>query len=179
MKYVALLRGIGPGNPNMRNEKLRSVLESLSLENVQSVISSGNVLFETAETDPKKLEELIENEWPKQLGFNSTTIVRSQKQLEELTALDPFKGLEHGPKSYLLVTFFQKQTKVDFKLPYSPEGKTYKLIGADEKTLFTVTDNTMVKTTDLMTWLEKQFTKQISSRTWLTVHRILKKMKDS
>ena len=47
MRYVALLRGIGPANPNMRNEKLRGVLEELGLANVASVISSGNLLFDT------------------------------------------------------------------------------------------------------------------------------------
>ena len=98
------------------------------------------------------------------------------EQLEQLVKADPFKGMTHGPKSYLLVTFFKKPTRVNFDLPHQPEGKTYKLLAVVDNTLFTTTDNTVVKTTDLMTWLEKQFTKEISSRTWLTVHRILKKM---
>jgi len=52
--YVALLRGITPSNPNMRNEELRSVFGDIGFENVQSVISSGNILFETG----RNLEEL-------------------------------------------------------------------------------------------------------------------------
>lgn len=176
MKYVALLRGIGPGNPNMRNAKLRGVLEGLGFANVESVISSGNILFESDETDGGKLEAIIEEAWPVQLGFTSNTVVRSQKQLKDLVGLEPFSALSHGPSSYLLTTFFKHPTKVPFKLPYQPEGKTYTLIGATKSELFTVTDNTKVKTTDLMTWLEKQFSKDITSRTWLTVNRILKKM---
>lgn len=39
--YVALLRGIVPLNPNMRNEKLRGVFEKLGFTNVRTVISSG------------------------------------------------------------------------------------------------------------------------------------------
>ena len=46
-KYIAFLRGIGPGNPNMRNEKLRGAFEELGFKNVQSVISSGNVIFDS------------------------------------------------------------------------------------------------------------------------------------
>ena len=38
MRYVALLRGIGPTNPNMRNEKLRGFFEVLVFEDVQTVI---------------------------------------------------------------------------------------------------------------------------------------------
>jgi len=33
MKYVALLRGIRPSVPNMRNEKLRELFEKLGFEN--------------------------------------------------------------------------------------------------------------------------------------------------
>lgn len=42
IKYVALLRGIAPTNPNMRNDKLREVFEKPGFKNVQTVISSGN-----------------------------------------------------------------------------------------------------------------------------------------
>lgn len=174
--YAALLRGIGPGNPNMRNDKLRGVFEELGYKNVQSVISSGNVIFESKSTDTAAMEAELEAAWPKVLGFQSTTIIRSQEQLEKLVARHPFKGMSHGPGSYLLVTFFRHPTKVDFTFPYQPEGKTYELLAADTNTLFTTTDNTQVKTTDLMAWLEKQFGKEISSRTLLTTQRILKKM---
>jgi uncharacterized protein (DUF1697 family) len=175
-KYAALLRGIGPGNPNMRNDKLRGVFEDLGFTNVQSVISSGNVIFESNKTDISALEAAVEQALPKKLGFNSTTIIRSQEQLEKLVKANPFKDLVHGPSSYLLVTFFKNSTKINFKLPYQPANKPYEVIGMVDNTLFTVTDNTILKTTDLMTWLEKEFGKQISSRTWKTVHRILKKL---
>lgn len=176
MKYAALLRGIGPGNPDMRNDKLREVFEELGFQNVQSVISSGNIIFETDRNDIQQIEAELEKAWPEKLGFTSTTIVRSKKQLQELVILDPFQGMTHGPSSYLLVTLFKKATHMPFKLPYQPEGKTYKLLGATNTEVFTTTDNTVVKTTDLMTWLEKQFGKEITSRTWKTLGRILKKL---
>lgn len=177
MKYAAVLRGIGPGNPNMRNEKLRGVFEELGHKKVHSVISSGNIVFENDSTDVEAMEAQLEAAWQEKLGFTSTTMVRSQEELEKLMKLNPFKKLTHSSKSYLLVTFFKRATKIDFKLPHQPEGKTYQLTGKADRVLFTVTDNTEVPTTDLMAWLERQFGKEISSRTWLTVNRILKKMK--
>lgn len=175
-KHVALLRGIGPTNPNMHQKKLCGVLEKLGFSNVQGVISSGNVIFESDSEDATALEALIEKAWPEQLGFTSTTIVRSRKELLDLAEKDPFKGFEHSNRSYLMVTFFKHEAKIPFKLPYQPPGKTYKLIAACDRSLMSVTDNTAIKTTDLMAWLEKQFGKEITSRTWKTVHRILKKM---
>lgn len=49
-EYVALLRGIGPANPNQRNDKLRGVFEEFGFEDVRTV-SSGNVLFRSDSTD--------------------------------------------------------------------------------------------------------------------------------
>ena len=78
-KYVALIRGIGPGDPRKTNKKLCGVLQELGFTDVESVISSGNVIFESPETDSAALEEKIEAAWPRLLGFTATTIVRSQR----------------------------------------------------------------------------------------------------
>lgn len=174
-KYVALLRGIEPGNPNMHQSKLCEALESLGFSSFRGVISSGNVIFESQITNIKILEAMIEKTWPEQLGFDSTTVVRSQRQLQKLVKANPFGDLVHGSSSYLLVTFFKNPTKVPYELPCTAPGKPYKLVSNLDNALFTVTDNTVIKTTGLMSWLEKEFGKEITSRTWLTIHRILKK----
>lgn len=176
-KYVAFLRGIGPGNPNMHNEKLRGVFESLGFNNVRSVISSGNVLFESNLKDTKKMEKMIEDAWPVQLGFTSTTIIRSLEELESLIALSPFNGLEHTPKTNLNVTFLKSEPLRLPTLPYAPEGKGYSVVNIAPKTLFSVVDLNNAKTPDLMTWLEKQFSKKITTRTWKTVNRVVEKLK--
>jgi uncharacterized protein (DUF1697 family) len=175
-RYVALLRGIAPTNPNMRNDKLRSVFEKLGFENVKTVISSGNVIFESASRSAKKLEETIETALPEQLGFTSTTIIRSQKQIHALVDEDPFQGMEHSQKSSLNVTFLKKKRTIDIKFPYKVENRYCTLLGMDGGAICSVIDLTNAKTPDLMLWLEKQFGKEITTRTWKTVERILKAM---
>jgi uncharacterized protein (DUF1697 family) len=175
-KYVALLRGIAPLNPNMHQSKLCGVLEGLGLKNVRGVISSGNVVFESNTKGVAALEARIEAAWPKELGFTSTTIIRSQRQLLDFVAHDPFRQAAENPDNYLLVTFFKQPQKIDFKLPYQPEGKPFVLVAGYPQEICTASDLSRSKTPDTMTWLEKQFGKQITSRTWKTVHRILGKM---
>ncbi len=51
VRHVALLRGIGPGNPKMRNAELVRVLSSVGLRDVTAVISSGNFIFDSGERD--------------------------------------------------------------------------------------------------------------------------------
>ncbi|HSX44491.1 MAG TPA: DUF1697 domain-containing protein [Candidatus Saccharimonadales bacterium] len=175
-KYVAFLRGIGPSNPNMHGSKLVGVLEDQGFQNVRSFISSGNVLFETDRSDIKVMETELETAWPKKLGFNSTTFIRSQAELKKLLAADSFKGLDHNHKSYLLVTFFKNKPKLNFILPYRVPEKPYELLEQLDNSVSGVVDISTGKTPDYMVWLERQFGKEITSRTIQTIRRILQKM---
>jgi uncharacterized protein (DUF1697 family) len=175
-KYVALLRGIAPLNPNMRNDKLRGVFEELGFVNIKTVISSGNVVFESPSRNAKRLEEIIEKALPEQLGFTSTTIIRSKKQLQQLVDKNPFKSMEHSQKSSLNVTFLKKKTRTDIKFPCKVDNRDYTLLGMYDGAVCSVIDLTSSKTPDLMLWLEKKFGKEITTRTWKTVERILKVM---
>jgi uncharacterized protein (DUF1697 family) len=154
MRYVALLRGIMPSNPNMHGEKLRSVFEELGFKNVTSVIASGNIIFDSPSKSTTALEKKIEDALPKKLGFKSTTIMRSQAEIEALVQRNPFKGVKDEKPNYLVVTFFKDRTKE----------------------LCTVVDLSADKTPNFMSALEKKHGKAITTRTWKTVHRILKKM---
>lgn len=176
MMYVALIRGILPNNPDMRNDRLRWMFDQIGFNDVKSVISSGNIIFEADENDNTKLEATIEQAFPKMLGYECMTIVKSKDDLEELIKLDPFSGLEHSPKTSLNVTFTKNPVKIIWHFPYTPKGKDYLIENMTENAIFSVTNTSTTKTPDLMSWLEKQFGKQITTRTWKTINRINQKM---
>lgn len=160
----------------MRNENLRAVCTDLGFGNVATVISSGNIVFEASGGGPAEMEARLEKAWPDRLGFASTTILRSREELEALVDLRPFGDLEHGKETYLLATFAKAPVVVPFDPPHHPTGDAFEVVAATERELFTVSDTTVERTPDVMSWMERQFGKEITSRTWLTVSRILKKM---
>lgn len=152
--YAALLRGIMPMNPNTRNEKLREAFEAIGFKDVQTIISSGNVIFKSKSENAAKLEDMVEKTLAVHLGFKSSVMIRSKDELEKLIQKNPFKGKEHGRKSYLTVTFMKK----------------------DPREAFTVLDMAKASGPDLMIKLEKKYGKVITTRTWKTVNRIVEKM---
>lgn len=156
MKYVAFIRGVGPENPNMHGEKLKDFFEKLGFTNVTTLLSSGNVIFESEIKDKKYLEDHIEKNLPTMLGFSRSTIIRSYDQLKHLYNSDPFGGQEDLPTSRLNVTFLKTGTEV-----------------------FSVIDTVNVGTVKIMAALEKEHGKEITTRTWKTVGRIIKKMEAS
>src|SRR5688572_16082185 len=161
----------------MRNDKLCSVFEKLGFANVKTVISSGNVVFESPSRSVRKLEGSIEKALPEELGFKSTTIIRSRSQLQQLVDKNPFKGMEHSQKSSLNVTFLKHKTKKDTEFPHKVDDRAYTVLGMYDGAICSVIDLTTSKTPDLMLRLEKKFGKEITTRTWKTVERILKVMR--
>lgn len=176
-RYVALLRGIAPSGTNMGNDKLRGVFERLGFDKVGSVLSSGNILFRCGETDVPALEQRIEEALAGDLGVASRTILRELTELRRLLDDDPFAGRTHARGTYLTATFLKHRPAWDAV----PElcGTLTQVVGYDRaaRAVLAVTDNSDPgRTPDFMTWLEKSYGKDITTRTWLTVQRIVGKL---
>ena len=180
MKYAALIRGIGPGNPNMRGPKLASVFESLGCTEVRPFLGSGNVLFTSELGSIKELEFMAEAALPRLLGFEREVFIRSEADLRKIVDANPFGELKHenSGKTYLTVTFFKSPPKSLPTLPYKPEGKAFTLVANVNGALCCVVDLTTGKTPDMMQWLERHYGKHLTTRTWSTVSRILIKLQE-
>lgn len=177
-RYVALLRGIAPALPNMKNDQLRSVFEELGYERVQSVLASGNILFHRPQTDVPELERTIQQALADTLGIGGGTIVRELAELRALLDSDPFPGLTHGRGSYLVATFLKDGSDPPTEIPVGPDERT-RVVGFDEaaRVFLSVIDNgDPGKTPDFMRWLDRTYGKDITTRTWLTVQRIVAKL---
>lgn len=173
-----MLRGIGPGNPNMTSDSFKSFFKEIGFSDIQVVLASGNIIFESPNKDTDTLAEQIEEALPKKLGFSRSVIIRSEQELQSLIDQDPFSGVEqnHNKSMYLLITFFRFKPTITVKLPYTPTDKPYTLLGKIDDAVYGSVDLTKSKTPDYMSWLDKQFGKDITSRTPKTIRLILSRM---
>lgn len=174
VRYAAFLRGISPLNPNMKNERLREVFERAGMENVQTVITSGNVLFESATKDTGKLEALIEKALPEQLGFSSTTIILSEADLKQVDAHNAFKQEKEAKNIRLIVAFTKKPERVRDDAPHQADEKGFGILGVYDRAIYCRVDLNAAKTPELMRWLEQAYSKALTTRNWNTIERILK-----
>ena len=177
-RYAALLRGITPSGANMTNDKLRGMFERLGLEQVGSVLASGNIVFRSAEVDVPALEQRIEGALTRDLGIAGRTIIREVSELRALVVSDPFPGLVHGRGSYLTATFLKDPATAPDLIPAQPGAPTQVVrYDKDARAVLAITDNSFPGTTlDFMSWLEKSYGKDVTTRTWLSVQRIVKKL---
>jgi uncharacterized protein (DUF1697 family) len=176
--YAALLRGISPSGTNMTNDKLRGVFERLGFAKVASVLASGNIVFRSAGADVPGLEQRIEDALAGDLGIASRTIIRAHSELRALLDSEPFPGLTHGRGTYLTATFLKDVATAPDVVTGQPGSRT-QVVRYDRaaRAILAITDNSDPGTTpDFMSWLERSFGKDITTRSWLTVQRIVKKL---
>lgn len=80
MKLAAFLRGINVGGRHkVPMEALRKILAENGCTDVQTVLNSGNVRFDTPKKDLKGLESHLEKLLSEAFGFDIPVILREKK----------------------------------------------------------------------------------------------------
>src|SRR5260221_10027678 len=91
-------------------DKLRQLFESLGLADVQTVIASGNVVFQSAARNTRTLETRIERQLGDALGYEVATFVRSLPELTAVASHSPFRDASRADSS-LFVAFLAESPK--------------------------------------------------------------------
>jgi uncharacterized protein (DUF1697 family) len=94
MRYVALLRAVNVGGRTVKMDRLRALFEEMKLQNVQTYIASGNVIFDST-ASAASLEGRVEKHLARALGFDVPTLIRSSSDLIAAADHEPFAG--HPP----------------------------------------------------------------------------------
>ena len=90
MKYVAFLRAINVGgHAIIKMADLKKMFESAGLENVQTYIQSGNVIFESEE-DEEALRKKIERQLENAAAYKIHVFVRTMRQVQSIAEKSPF-----------------------------------------------------------------------------------------
>lgn len=163
-RYIAFLRGVSPLNAKM--PELKACFESAGFTNIRTVLSSGNVVFDSIHAEPSVIEKIAEDSMSKMLGRTFYTIVRSTKELEGILATDLYAehGIPSGTKR--VVSFFRESPQSKLALPLAQDQASVFLVqGREAYTAYIPSANGPV----FMNLIEKAFGKSVTTRTLETV----------
>jgi len=155
---------------------LKKELQKLELENVVTLLNSGNIIFTSTRISESKLEKKISEHLEKSFGFPIPTLIRKSEFIYELLSSNPFKNVKLTKDIRLYVSFLRNNDNTELKLPWKSSDNSYKIIEKKDKTILSVLDLSVSKTPKGMEILEKYFGKDITTRNWNTVERIGKKL---
>ena len=171
--YVALLRGIHVGGHNVKMDALRGHFAELGFANVRSYIQSGNVFFESAETDRRKLRDSIETHLQSALGYAVPTCLRTIDELDAVLARDPFRDVEVTPDIRLSINFLAEPSKIDLPIPYKTPDGAYEVIDKTNSEFFVVWHLQNGRPGNSYGQIEKRLNVPVTSRFWHTTAKIL------
>ena len=106
---IALLRAVMPtGKNKVPMADLRVALESVGLEDVRTVLASGNAVFRTDGAAGAALEALLERTIAEKIGPKLDVMVRDADAWAEIVAGNPFPADSAAIPSRVLATVFKE-----------------------------------------------------------------------
>ncbi|HSU59446.1 MAG TPA: DUF1697 domain-containing protein, partial [Bryobacteraceae bacterium] len=101
---ISMLRGVNLASRNrIKMDALRALYESLNLQEPQTYIQSGNVVFKTRERDFARLAKHIEDAIERTFNFHADAVLRSPSELRDVIAKNPFRTRSNIDLSKLLI----------------------------------------------------------------------------
>lgn len=105
-RYIAFLRAVNVGGRNVvPMSELKRQFERLGLDDVQTFIASGNVIFSSADRSAAGIERRIERALEDALGHEVSTFVRTDDEVAAIARYQPFPESELRKAAALNVGF--------------------------------------------------------------------------
>jgi uncharacterized protein (DUF1697 family) len=168
-RYAAFLRGVSPANLKMPD--LKRCLEIAGFAKVKTILSSGNVAFDSASESVAAIERRIEAALTKQLGRSFYTIVRSVKELTDLIEADPYAAFDLSAHAKRVITFARKLPSPKLPLPVERDGA--QILAAGSREAFS-TYLPSRRGAVFMKLIKATFGSEVTTRTWETVKKCAK-----
>ena len=153
---------------NCRMPDLRAAFEAAGFTEVKTLLSSGNVVFDTKPAAIEALQKKCEAAMAKTLGKSFLTIVRPVESLRKLLDSDPYGKFRLAPGAKRIVTFLRSAPTAKVALPIELHGA--RILAIEESEVFSAYSPTP-KGPVFMTLIEKAFGKEQTTRTWQTVEK--------
>jgi Uncharacterized protein conserved in bacteria len=173
--FIALLRGINVGGKNViKMEQLKQVFDDMGFSDVRTYIQSGNVIFQTSESDKLKLTDRIETQLQNNFSAEIKTLV--------LTADDLAETVENAPENFGTEPE-RFRYDVWFLLPPTKVNDVVSNLDLREGVDFLQTGKNVIYTSRLTSQMGKsyfskiaqmQFYRNLTIRNWNTTTTLLK-----
>ncbi len=112
---LALLRGINvSGRNKVSMGDLRAFASDLGMEGVQTLLQSGNLVFQKpVGSTPAKLEKLLEAEFVRRHNQKIDFLVRGADEWAEIVSGNPFREMAGSDPGHLVVVFLKDAPDAD------------------------------------------------------------------
>ncbi len=172
--YIAILRGINvSGQKIIKMVELRSCLQTLAIENIQTYIQSGNIVFNSKLTDTKLLEANIRNLILDNWGFDVPIIIRKLEELRKIKKENPFIKNHDIDLTKLAVTFLSEEPTKDLIEGFSTFKDPVDKFEFNTREIYLHCPNGFGRSKLTNNFFEQKLKVACSSRNWKTLNNLI------
>jgi len=173
MKYVALLRAINVGGRNLiRMSDVRACLEARAFQQVSTYIQSGNVLFDSDDTDVATLTSAMEKAFLEAFATDVPVFLRSQRQMKTIVADAP-REWKNGAALRRNVAFLRKPLTSREAVAGMDPKPTIDSVKAGDGVVYMATLVTRLKQSGLPKIVGKPIYRDMTIRSYSTCQKLL------
>ena len=170
---VALLRAVNVGGSSpFEMMALRTILSRAGFTDVQTVLQSGNVVFQSGLGTTGELERRLEAELSKGAGLETQVFVRTAAEWRSILRGNPFPVEAEKDPSHLVVTFLRDAPSASgwAALARSVRGRE-RLTGSGREAYFVYPDG-IGRSKLTASLIESRLQTRGTSRNWNTVRKL-------
>ena len=173
--YISFLRGVNmTGHNSIKMTELSALFNSIGLNDAETFIQSGNVIFRKAGRVPvSALMVNIEKAILERFNFTIPVMIRTKRELSDLFTSNPFLGATDFDPAKMAVLFLhdepsEKQIQKVTGIDYPPDK--FKIAGRE---IFIYCPNGFGRTKLYTNFFEKKMGVTGTARNWKTITTIL------
>lgn len=171
-RRAALLRGVNLGGRKLIMTELKALCESHGFKRVETLLASGNVVFDTDLASPE-IEALLEAALEKQ-GLKTDVMVRDVEEMRAVITANPYPQAALDHPSHVIVTFHRDPFPADALARLAAIHAGPELLTAVGRELFSdYRSQAGMRESKLVQAMAKaRFPKVATGRNWNTVQKL-------
>jgi uncharacterized protein (DUF1697 family) len=170
--HVALLRGVDVGGANkLSMSDVRAIFESVGCVRVETIIQSGNVVFEAPAATASDLASVVEAQIKRRFGIAAPVILRTGAALGEIVAANPFLRAGADPATLHLMCL-SGRPRPDDVATLDPQRSPHDAFVLRDREIYFSLPNGVARSKFTNTYFDKALRTIGTARNWRTVTRL-------
>ena len=171
--HIGLLRAVNlAGHNKIGMADLRELLASLGMQDVRSLLQSGNVVFRSDVHTATQLERVLEHATAKRLGLETSFFVRTARDWKAIIAANPFPEEAERDPGHLLVIFLKEAPDPETVSALQSAIKGREVVRAKGRHAYVVYPDGIGRSRLTSALIEKKLATRGTGRNWNTVLKL-------
>ena len=151
---------------------LRGLLEDLGFARVQTLLMSGNVVFDSEGRKPAELERALEEATARKLGVETDYFVRTAKEWSDIVAANPFRREAKEDPGHLLVVCLKKAVSAGDVKALQSAIRGREIVRAEGRQAYVVYPDGVGRSKLTAALIEAKLGARGTARNWNTVLKV-------